>query len=58
MILTTVVFNVPVNVQTGNWTNEYNQKWIRKRKIWRFFQGYRSIALIVAFLLLVTAQTL
>ncbi len=57
MILTTVVFNVPVNIQTGKWAEEYNEKWERKRKIWRFFQGYRSIILIVAFILLIIAQT-
>ncbi len=57
MILTTVVFNVPVNIQTGEWVDGYNQEWARKRKLWRFFQGYRSIVLIVAFVLLVIAQT-
>ncbi len=57
MILTTVAFNVPVNIQTGEWADGYNQEWARKRKLWRFFQGYRSIVLIVAFVLLVIAQT-
>src|SRR5690625_4586779 len=33
MIFTTVVFNVPVNIQTGKWTEEYNEKWVRKRRI-------------------------
>lgn len=56
MIFTTVVFNVPVNIQTGKWTEEYNEKWQKKRKVWRFFQGYRSIILIIAFILLVVAQ--
>lgn len=58
MIFTTVVFNVPVNIQTGKWTEEYNEKWVRKRRIWRVFQGYRSIILIIAFILLVVAQTI
>ncbi len=57
MIVTTVVFNVPVNIQTGEWAAEYNREWVRKRKIWRFFQGYRSIVLILAFIVLVIAQT-
>lgn len=57
MIFTTVVFNVPVNIQTGKWTEDYNEKWKRKRNMWRFFQGYRSIILIIAFVLLVVAQT-
>lgn len=58
IIFTTVVFNVPVNIQTGKWTEEYNEKWVRKRRIWRVFQGYRSIILIIAFILLVVAQTI
>lgn len=58
MIFTTVVFNVPVNIQTGKWNKEYNEKWLKKRKIWRFFQGYRSIILILAFILLIIAQTI
>jgi uncharacterized membrane protein len=56
MIITTVVFNVPVNIQTGKWTEDYNDKWEKKRKTWRFFQGYRSIILIIAFIILVVAQ--
>jgi len=58
MIFTTVVFNVPVNIQTGKWSAEYNEKWERKRKVWRFFQGYRSIILIIALILLIVAQTM
>lgn len=58
MIFTTVVFNVPVNIQTGKWSEEYNDEWVRKRRIWRIFQGYRSIILIIAFILLVVAQTI
>lgn len=57
MILTTVIFNVPVNIQTGKWTDDYNDKWKKKRKIWRIFQGYRSIILIISFILFVVAQT-
>lgn len=56
MIITTVFFNVPVNVQTGKWEEEYNEKWKKKRKIWRIFQGYRSIILVVSFILLIIGQ--
>ncbi len=56
MIFTTVVFNVPVNIQTGKWNDEYNEKWKKKRKIWQIFQGYRSIILFIVFVVLVVAQ--
>ncbi len=58
MTATTVIFNVPVNFQTGKWHDGYTPEWQRKRKLWRFFQGFRSIALIIAFIFLVIAQTL
>lgn len=57
MIITTIVFNVPVNIATGNWTAEDSPAdWKAKRARWRFFQGYRSIILILAFIVLVIAQ--
>lgn len=53
MIATTVLVNVPVNIATGNWNStDDKEKWIKKRKVWRFFQGYRSIILVVCFLLI------
>ncbi len=58
MIITTVTFNVPINAQTGKWDEEYNAKWQKKRAIWRFFQGYRSIILIISFILLVVSQAI
>ena len=59
MIITTVFFNVPVNQITGTWDPEdLPANWKRKRAQWRFFQGFRSIMLIAAFVLLVIAQTI
>lgn len=58
MLLTTILFNVPVNIATGSWDAEdLPADWRAKRNRWRFFQGYRSLALVVAFLLLLVAQT-
>jgi uncharacterized membrane protein len=55
-IATTVLFNVPVNVATGHWENDnYSAEWKRKRKLWRFFQGYRSIIFIVTFIIFLVA---
>ncbi len=57
MILTTVIFNVPVNSATGKWNPEdLPPDWDKKRARWRFFQAYRSIILIGAFIILVIAQ--
>ncbi|WP_257668776.1 DUF1772 domain-containing protein [Parapedobacter tibetensis] len=56
-IATTIFFNVPVNVATGHWkSDDYSNEWKRKRRIWRFFQGYRSIVFILTFALLVFAS--
>jgi uncharacterized membrane protein len=58
MILTTIVFNVPVNAATGKWNPaDPPPDWERKRARWRFFQAYRSLILIAAFIILVIAQT-
>ena len=56
-IVTTVLFNVPVNAATGRWKDgDHSKDWQRKRKLWRFFQGYRALAFIVVFALLVIAM--
>lgn len=53
-IATTVIFNVPVNAATGKWADtDYSNEWKRKRKLWRFFQGYRSMIFVIVFILLV-----
>ena len=53
-IMTTVLFNVPVNMATGKWADgKYNSDWNKKRKLWRFFQGYRAIVFVVVFIILV-----
>src|SRR5690606_29249722 len=52
--LTTVLFNVPVNVATGKWEDQnYSADWQKKRRLWRFFQGYRAIAFVAVFILLI-----
>jgi len=54
MILTTILFNVPINIATGNWSdNNLSADWKKKRKRWRFFQGYRSIILVLSFVLVI-----
>lgn len=59
MIVTTVTFNVPINASTGLWDKgDMSDKWKQKRKLWHFFQGYRSIALILSFILLTIAQVI
>lgn len=55
-ILTTIVYNVPVNIATGHWADkDYSLDWKKKRKRWRFFQGYRSIVFIIVFILLLVS---
>lgn len=56
MIITTIFFNVPVNISTGK-VNEKGapENWKSKRALWRFFQGYRSVILVVSFGLLVVS---
>ncbi len=57
-IATTVFFNVPVNIATGHWTDtDYSVEWKKKRKVWRFFQGYRSVIFIIVFILLTVIVT-
>lgn len=57
MIITTVVFNVPVNIATGTWNaKNFSTDWKKKRARWRFFQGYRSVVLILSFIILLIAQ--
>ncbi len=56
MMITTVAFNVPVNIATGAWdSTNFSGDWKKKRARWRFFQGYRSIILIVSFITLLIA---
>lgn len=57
-IITTVFFNVPINISTRNWKVEnYSTEWKRTRKLWRFFQGYRSLIFIIVFILLAISLT-
>jgi len=54
MMLTTILFNVPINIATSYWSdNNLSADWKKKRKRWRFFQGYRSIILVLSFVLVI-----
>lgn len=56
MMITTVAFNVPVNIATGAWdSKDFSADWKKKRARWRFFQGYRSVILILSFITLLIA---
>jgi Domain of unknown function (DUF1772) len=58
-LISTIIFNVPINLQTGRWQADNppaNWKEIRNR--WEFFQGLRSWLLLLGFVLLVLAFTL
>lgn len=53
-IVTTVLVNVPTNLATLRWNREAPpENWKGRRNRWEWFQGYRSWAYLVAFLLLV-----
>lgn len=54
-LVTTVLFNVPVNSETGKWVdNDFSSDWNIKRSRWRFFQDYRAIVFVIVFIILVT----
>lgn len=53
-ILTTVLVNVPVNVSTLRWDRDAPpERWKERRNRWEWFQGYRSWAYLVSFVLVV-----
>ena len=58
-LVSTLVFNVPINRATGQWSAENPpEDWKRVRNRWEFFQGLRSWLLLLGFLLLCLAMTL
>ena len=51
-LVSTIIFNVPINVATGWWNaNNPPEKWKKTRNRWEFFQGMRSWLLLIGFLL-------
>jgi len=58
-LLSTIIFNVPVNLATGRWdANNPPEKWKETRNRWEFFQGLRSWLLLIGFVLQYLAVTL
>ncbi|MFE3059471.1 anthrone oxygenase family protein [Nocardia sp. NPDC059239] len=52
-IVSTVIFNVPINLATGRWNaEEPPAQWKQTRDKWEFFQGLRSWLLLIGFILL------
>lgn len=51
-LVSTVVFNVPINLATGKWDAENPPpEWKQTRNRWEFFQGLRSWLLLIGFVL-------
>lgn len=57
-IVSTVIFNVPINIVTGKWDIESPPKnWKNTRSKWEFFQGLRSWLLLIGFIFFCVAAT-
>jgi uncharacterized membrane protein len=55
-LVSTIVFNVPINLATGQWNPQNPPRdWKKIRNRWEFFQGVRSWLLLAGFLLLCLA---
>jgi uncharacterized membrane protein len=51
-LLSTVIFNVPINRATGRWDPAHPpENWKEVRNKWEFFQGLRSWLLLIGFIL-------
>jgi hypothetical protein len=51
-LISTVIFNVPVNLATGRWDPQRPpEDWKQVRNRWEFFQGLRSWLLLAGFVL-------
>ncbi|MEU6584211.1 DUF1772 domain-containing protein [Nocardia sp. NPDC046763] len=52
-IISTIIFNVPINLSTARWNAEAPpEHWKQIRNRWEFFQGLRSWLLLIGFILL------
>lgn len=57
-LVSTLVFNVPVNLVTGRWDADHPPAgWKQARARWERFQGVRSWLLLAGFVLVCTANT-
>jgi uncharacterized membrane protein len=57
-VVTTLVFNVPINSATARWDADYPPPdWKRTRRRWEAFQALRAWLLLGAFILLCLAVT-
>jgi uncharacterized membrane protein len=55
-LVTTIIFNVPINLATGRWDpQDPPQNWRETRNRWEFFQAMRSWLLLIGFFLLCLA---
>ncbi len=51
-VVSTVIFNVPINLATGKWDPESPPAdWQQTRNKWEFFQGVRTWLLLLGFVL-------
>ena len=58
-VITTLLFNVPINTATARWdADNPPPDWERTRRRWEAFQGVRAWLLLVGFVLLALAVTL
>ncbi|MBV9492346.1 MAG: DUF1772 domain-containing protein [Verrucomicrobia bacterium] len=58
-LISTVVFNVPINIATGKWDAAHPPPdWKQTRNRWELFQGLRSWLLLVGFILVCSAVTI
>lgn len=57
-VVTTLLFNVPINIATTRWDAEHPPPdWEQTRRRWEAFQALRSWLLLAAFVLLALAAT-
>lgn len=55
-VLTTVLVNVGINIQTARWDEARSaQEWRAMRNRWEIFQGVRSLAFLVSYLFVAAA---
>ncbi|MGI8625845.1 MAG: anthrone oxygenase family protein [Geodermatophilaceae bacterium] len=58
-LVSTVVFNVPINLATGKWDAQNPPAaWKETRNKWEFFQGLRSWLLLIGFVLICVGESL
>ena len=57
LLVSTIIFNVPINLATGRWNaNNPPENWRETRNHWEFFQGLRSWPLLIGFRALVFSR--